>query len=74
MNAKLKTMFQSFLFGMCMGGLMAISIKYPVKQAVIDRATDQCKANLGLDEFKVGLSGAAYTVRCRDRKEFNLKN
>lgn len=72
MRGYLKVMLWAFLFGMCTGGLMAISIKYPVTEKVITEATDLCKSNHGLEKLKVGLSGKMYFVRCKNGKFFDL--
>ena len=73
MSAYLKAMLWAFLFGMTTGGLMSISIKYPVSEKVISEANGLCQPNHGLDRLKVGLSGKVYFVKCKNGKTFNLK-
>lgn len=69
----LKMITWSFLIGMTIGILMAISVKYPVTKATIHEAEKMCKSHLGIDRIKIGISGKMYTVRCLNQKVFNLK-
>jgi hypothetical protein len=73
MSANIKQILWTFFFGMTTGALMAITLKYPVSGKVIIDATGLCAANLGLDKFKIGLSGKMYYVKCKDGKSFTLK-
>lgn len=73
MSAYLKAMLWAFLFGVTAGGLMAISIKYPVPEKAINEANGLCSPNHGLDRLKVGLSGKVYFVKCKNGKTFDLK-
>jgi hypothetical protein len=61
------------MFGMTLGSLMAISIRYPVKIDAITQAQTMCKENLGLFKMKVGISGKVYRVECTNKKVFDLK-
>ena len=63
-----------FLLGVTLGGLMAISLKYPLKAATYTEAATLCVDHMGVSRVKVGLSGKIYTVVCnKDSKTFNLK-
>lgn len=72
MGIDIKKGFWIFLFGMAAGGLLGISIKYPVTDVAIAGAVELCTQNFGLDKFKVGLSGKIYHVKCKNGKEFDL--
>lgn len=74
MKAKiLKTMCSVFLTGMALGGLMAISIRYPVKPDAVKSAEAFCKDHLGYAKFKVGITGKVYKIECNNRKIFEMK-
>ena len=73
MRYLIKPMIWAFCFGVVTGGLMGISIKYPVTEKSIGEADGMCKPNFGLEKLKVGLSGKVYFVRCKNGKEFDLK-
>lgn len=73
-SGNLKTLMWVLLVGITIGGLMGISIKYPVKVASITEATKLCEGdNLGLEKLKVGISGKMYYVKCKNQKEFEFK-
>lgn len=63
-----------FMTGMALGGLMGISIKYPLKASEYAEAEKLCVNHLGVSKVKVGLAGKIYTVICtKDAKQFTLK-
>lgn len=68
-----KKMMWIFLMGMTVGGLMGISIKYPVKTASLEEAAKTCTEHFGAQEMKIGLTGKVYTVKCKDQKVFTFK-
>ena len=74
MAARVKSAFWWMLFGMVVGSLMSISIKYPVKSLAINEASKICGGeNLGVQVFKVGISGKMYYLKCKSQKEFHFK-
>ena len=70
----MKAIGMAFLIGMTFGGLIGISLKYPMKAATYEDASKLCAPYLGVNRVKVGLSGKIYTVICnKDGKKFNTK-
>lgn len=68
-----KPLLFSFGVGMTIGGLMAISIRYPVTAKNIESAAKTCETHKGLEVIKVGISGKVYQIRCYDRMVFNFR-
>lgn len=68
-----KSILWSFLFGVTTGGLLGISIKYPVSNKVVTESTELCQLHGGVSKFRVGLSGKVYEVKCKNGKMFDLK-
>lgn len=63
-----------FLVGVTLGGLMGISIKYPLKGTTYDEATKLCTDYYGINKVTVGLTGKIYVVTCnKDNKQFFIK-
>ena len=59
---------------MTLGSLMSITIKYPVKAASIVEVEKMCAGeNLGVQVFKVGISGKVYLIKCKSQKVFEFK-
>lgn len=76
MNNKsaVKIAFWWMIIGMTLGSLMAITIKYPVKAASIAEVEKMCAGeNLGVQVFKVGISGKVYLIKCKSQKVFEFK-
>ena len=73
MSRSMKALMWSFFFGMTAGGLMAISIKYPLSAKALAEAEGMCEPNNGINKLKIGLSGKVYVVKCNNAKTFDLK-
>ena len=70
----IRTAFWWLLIGMTLGSLMSITIKYPVKSASLVEVEQTCAGeNLGVQVFKVGISGKVYLIKCKSQKVFEFK-
>lgn len=72
MAKKLKGMLIIFILGIMFGGMLGISIRYPVTLKTMQEVTDTCQQNTFI-RFKVGITGKVYEVSCPNGKTYYLK-
>ena len=61
-----------FTLGVMLGGLLGISIKYPVPAATLEIVHSVCKQQT-FTSFKIGISGKVFEVTCPDGQTYYLK-
>lgn len=67
--------FQKVLIGLCgvvLGGLLGISVKYPVTKENVKTAQEICRGKEYL-KFKIGIAGKIYEVTCDDKQTYHIK-
>lgn len=72
MSKKLKPFAITAILGIMAGGLMGISIRYPVTPETMKVIEETCQQQ-AFTRFKVGITGKVYEVTCPNGRTYIIK-